>query len=57
MMSIGMDFDRPWLKHGLLSDGGVAVFGETKNIFCYALAIPDKRQRDPDIYCSCDFLM
>ena len=48
-----MDFDRPWLKHGLLSEG-VVVFWEPKTIFCYAFALPNNRQYDPEILCFLD---
>ena len=44
-----MDFDRPWLKHGLVSEE-VAVCWEPKNILRVALALPNKRQYDPEIH-------
>ena len=51
-----MDFDRPWLKHGLLSEGGCRFLGTKNHILLDALALPNKRDMIQR-YCSCAFLM
>ena len=41
-----MDFDRPWLKLGLVSEGG--VLRAPKHLLRNALELPNQYQDDPE---------
>ncbi len=49
MIPVAMETISQMPKHGLVSEGGCRFFCEPKTILRFALALPNKRQYDPEI--------